>query len=163
MAATINYLASDRADLQFTASMLGRTMARPTTRSWSNFKKAARCLKYEYHDVTVDVVKVLVGYTDSDWAGCKRSRRSRSGGMIVVGGAVIKSWSNRQATVALSSGEAEFYSAEKAAAELIGIKSMMRDMGWDADIKLHVDATVAQAMANRQGIGKIRYLEVRYL
>ncbi len=49
MAATINYLASDRLDLQFTASMLGRTMARPTTRSWSNFKKAARYLKY--HDV----------------------------------------------------------------------------------------------------------------
>ena len=85
-----------------------------------------------------------------------------SGGMTVVGGAVIKSWSNRQATVALSSGEAEFYSA-KAAAELIGIKSMMRDMGWDADIKLHVFATVAQAMAIRQGIGKIRHLEVRYL
>ena len=37
------------------------------------------------------------------------------------------------------------------------------DMGWDADIKLHVDATVAQAMANRQGIGKIRHLDVRYL
>ena len=66
-----------------------------------------------------------------------------SGGMTVVGGAVIKSWSNRQATVALSSGEAEFYSAGKAAAKLIGIKSMMRDMGWDADIKLHVDVTVA--------------------
>ena len=112
MAATINHLASDRPDLQFTASMLGRTMA--------------------------------------------------SGGMTMVGGAVIKSWSNRQATVALSAGEAEFYSAGKAAAELIGIKSMMRDMGWDADIKLHVDATVAQAMANRQGIGKIRHLEVRY-
>ena len=144
-------------------------MARPTTRSWSNLKKAARYLKehprvkYEYHDVTMDEVEELVGYSDSDSAGCKRSRRSMSGGMIVVGGAVIKSWSNRQGTVALSSGEAEFYSAGKAAAELIGIKSMMRDMGWDADIKLHVDATVAQAMANRQGIGKIRHLEVRYL
>ena len=82
--------------------------------------------------------------------------------MIVVGGAVIKSWSNRQATVALPSGEAEFHSSRKAAAELIGIKSMMRDMGWDADIKLHADAIVAQAMANRQGIGKIGHLEVRY-
>ena len=65
--ATINYLASDRPDLQLTASMLGRTMARPTTRSWSNFKKAARYLKYEYHDMTMDVVKELVGYSDSDW------------------------------------------------------------------------------------------------
>ena len=40
---------------------------------------------------------------------------------------------------------------------------MIRDMGCDADIKLHVDATVAQAMANRQGTGKIRHLEVKYL
>ena len=77
----------------------------------------------------------------------------------MVGGAVIKSRSDRQATVARSS----FYSAGKAAAESIGIKSMMRDRGWDADIKLHVDATVAQAMANHQGIGKIRHLEVTYL
>jgi hypothetical protein len=169
MAATINYLASDRPDLQFTASVLGRTMARPTVRSWSNLKKAARYLKehprvrYEYSDVTMDEVSELEGYSDSDWAGCKRSRRSMSGGMAVVGGAVVKSWANRQATVALSSGEAEFYSAGKAAAELIGIKSLMMDMGWNAGIKLHVDATVAQAMANRQGIGKIRHLEVRYL
>ena len=63
MAAAINYLASDRPDLQFTASMLGRTMAKPTTRSWSNLKKAARYLKehprvkYEYHDVTMDEMK----------------------------------------------------------------------------------------------------------
>ena len=48
MAATINYLASDRPDLQFTASM------RPTARSLSNLKKASMYLKehprvkYEY-------------------------------------------------------------------------------------------------------------------
>ena len=72
MAATINYLASDWPHLQNTASMMGRTMARPTTRSWSNLKKAARYLKehprvkYQFHDVTMDEVKELVGYSDSD-------------------------------------------------------------------------------------------------
>ena len=45
MAATINYLASDRPDLQFTASTLGRTMARLITRCWSNLNKAVRYLK----------------------------------------------------------------------------------------------------------------------
>ena len=61
--------------------------------------------------------------------------------------------------MALSSAEAEFYSAGKAAAELIGINSMMRDMGWDADIKLNVDATVAQAMANRKGLARFGILK----
>ena len=120
MAATINYLASDKPDLQFTASMLGRTMARPTTRSWSNLKKAARYLKehprvkYEYHDVTMDDVKELVGYSDSDWAGCKRSRRSMSGGMTVIGSEAPSS--SRGRTVRprwlCPSGEAEFYSGK---------------------------------------------------
>ena len=33
---------------------------------------------------------------DPDWAGCKPSRRSTSGGMVVLGGAVLRSWSNRR-------------------------------------------------------------------
>ena len=85
-----------------------------------------------------------------------------SGG-LATGGAVLKSWSNPQAMVALSSGEAEFHSATKAAADLIAVRSMVEDLGWRGSIKLPVDATVAQSMANRQGIGKIRHLEVRFL
>ena len=169
LAATINYLASDRPDLQFTASVLGRTMARPTQQSWANLKRAARYLKrhsrvvFEYPDAVWEDVRTLVGYSDSDWAGCKQSRRSVSGGMVTLGGTILKSWANRQATIALSSGEAEFHSATKAAAELLAIRSMMRDLGWETDLRLFVDASVAEAMANRQGIGKVRHLEVRYL
>ncbi len=44
LAATVNYLALDRPDLQFAASVLGRTAARPTERSWTNLKKVARYL-----------------------------------------------------------------------------------------------------------------------
>ena len=84
------------------------------------------------------------------WHDCGRRRRHQ----VVVGP------SSHGGSVVC---EAEFYSAGKAAAELIVIKSMMRDMGCDADIKLHVDATVAQAMANHQGIGMIRHLADRYL
>ncbi len=42
LAATVNFLALDRPDLQFTAGVLGRTMARPTTRIWTNLKKVGR-------------------------------------------------------------------------------------------------------------------------
>jgi hypothetical protein len=108
-------------------------------------------------------VKMLVGYSDSDWAGCKRSRRSTSGGLVTLGGSVLRSWSNRQATIALSSGEAEFHSASKAAAEMMAIGAMMSELGWPVVRRLFVDASAAQAMSNRQGIGKLRHLEVKYL
>ena len=105
-------------------------------------------------------VQSLVGFSDSDWAGCRVSRRSTSGGMVTLGGTVLRAWSNRHATVALSSGGAEFHAASKAAAELFAIQSMMRDLGWEAELRLFVDASAAQAMANRQELSKLRHLEV---
>ena len=68
---------------------------------------------------------------------------------------VVESWSNCQATIALS--------ATKTAAELIAMQSMMKDLDWDVRAQLYVDATIAQAMANRQGIGRERNLEVKHL
>ena len=43
-----------------------------------------------------------------------------SGGVTTLAGCAVKSWSNRQDSVALSSGEAEYYACVKAAAELMG-------------------------------------------
>ena len=48
-------------------------------------------------------------YSDSDWAGCRDTRRSTSAGMIYFEGAVLTFWSRTQTTIALSSCEAELY------------------------------------------------------
>lgn len=86
------------------------------------------------------------------WSGTQapigRDARQAGGaraGLVTLGIAVLRSWSIRQATVALSSGEAEFHSASKAAAEMLGMRSMMGDLGWKASrLNLHVDARVAR-------------------
>ena len=75
----------------------------------------------------------------------------------------MKSWSNRQASIALSSGEAEFDAAGKAATEALGAKSLLRDLGWKARLTLNIDAEAARAIASRQGVGKIRHSQVRFL
>ena len=59
-------------------------------------------------------------YADTDWAGCPRSRRSTSGGCIMVGSHLLKCWSSTQAGVAMSSGEAEFYGVVKGAIAGLG-------------------------------------------
>jgi len=172
LAATVNYISLDRPDLQFAASVLGRTMSRPTAASWANLKKVARYLKkhprmvFMFKRAGADSVRELVGFSDSDWAGCRATRRSMSGGLVTLAGSVLRSWSNRQATVALSVGEAELHSATKAAAELIGIQSVMLDLGWAARLKLirlNVDSSTAQSIVHRRGVGRIRHLEVRHL
>ena len=78
-------------------------------------------------------------------------------------GSLLKSWSNRQATVALSSAEAELYAASKTAAELMGIQSLFADLGWTVTAvpELYTDSNAAKAIASRRGLGRTRHLEVR--
>ena len=169
IAALVNYLALDRMDLQFSAGVLGRTAARPTDRSWTNLKRVARYLVkhprlvYQYPYCQSEEALALVGYCDSDWAGCKDSRRSVSGGVVLSAGSLLKSWSNRQATVALSSAEAELYAASKTAAELMGVQSLFADLGWTVTMvpELYTDSNAAKAIASRRGLGRTRHLEVR--
>ena len=54
-------------------------------------------------------------YSDSGWAGDRKTRRSISGGVITHGPHVIKAWARPQTVVALSSAEVELYIACRAA------------------------------------------------
>ena len=49
-------------------------------------------------------------------------------GVMTVDGGLVKTWSSMQATVAQSSGEAEYYAVVRAAAEALGLQAIMRDL-----------------------------------
>ena len=72
----------------------------------------------------------------------------------------MKSWSRSQGPVALSSGEAEFYAAIKGACEGLGIKSLLKDLGFEVTVEVIQDSTAAKGTASRAGIGKIKHLDV---
>ena len=93
-------------------------------------------------------------YSDSDWAGCLRTRRSTSGGVMMLGNGVVKTWSNTQTTIAQSSGEAEYYAIVRAAAEGLGMQSIMHDLGWKMRIRLWVGSSAAESIASRIGLGR---------
>ena len=106
----------------------------------------------------------IVVWSDSDYAGCKRTRKSTSGGVIMLGEHTIKSWSNTQAVIALSSGEAEYYAMVKASSVAIGTREIMRDLGIPTSgIRVKTDATAAKGIASRSGLGKVRHIEVSQL
>ncbi len=83
-------------------------------------------------------------------------------GAITVAGGLIKAWSNRQATQALSSGgEADFYASSKAGIETLVLESLMQDLGWLVESKpVLTDSDACRRMTSRRGVGKRRHLEL---
>ena len=169
IAARINYLAIDRADLQYAAKEVCRVMGSPTQGDWIKLKRIGRFLKmrprlvmsypWQQGEVSLKV------YSDTDWAGCEKTRRSTSGGIVMRGIHYIRSWAKTQAVVALSSGEAELHGIVKAAAEGIGTRGIGRDLGDEvkSNVLVYADASAAIGMIARQGVGKIRHLDTRLL
>ena len=166
VAARSNYLAADRVDIQYAAKEICRWMAVPTTGGVQALKRMGRYLEghkrmvYEY--CFQDAASVEV-YSDTDWAGCVKTRKSTSGGCLLLGNHLIKSWSTTQGLVSLSSGEAEFYGVTKAAGVALGYKSLLKDLGVDAKLRVWTDSSATMGICGRQGLGKLRHIDTRSL
>ena len=106
---------------------------------------------------------MIVGFSDSDWAGCRVTGKSTSGGVLIIGSHLIKAWSRTQNNVMLSPAEAELYAMVKCTAELIGIKSMVMGWGRDKSETLYADSSAALGIAKRKGAGKMRHVNINTL
>ncbi len=82
---------------------------------------------------------------------------------MCIGGQVVKTWASTQGSVAMSSGEAEYYALIKGAAEGLGLQAVMADLGWEVKVKVWSDSSAAGGMAARRGLGKNRHMEVKFL
>ena len=119
-ASRFDYFAQDRVDIKFACKAASRRMAKPRCGDWELVKRIARYFvgapRYEQLFPWQGSPTHVNVFTDSDWAGCKTTCRRTSGGAALWGSHCIKAWSSTQATVALSSAEAELYALTKGAA-----------------------------------------------
>ena len=131
LAATGNYLGQDRMDIQCATKEICRHMAGPTVRGQEKLRRLARYLVEHQRLVWTfrrgGARDWIEAYTDSDWADCKTTRKSTSGGVVTLGGCALKSWSRMQSYVALSSAEAELYALVGTAVEALGVQALMND------------------------------------
>ena len=115
---------------------------------------------YKYPWQTLDTIDV---YSDTDWAGCIRTRKSTSGGCVMLGSHLIKSWSSTKAAISLSSGEAEFYGVVKAAGVELGHTSLLNDIGVVLPLRVWTDSAATIGICGRQGLGKLRHVDTQCL
>ena len=149
--ARINYMAQDRADLAVAARVLSQHMSDPHEGARAGVKRVIRYLqrypqaKNVIHDLGDE--EALKVWTDGDWAGDVVSRRSCSGGCIMLGGNLMHHWSKTQQSVALSSGEAEMNGSVKAISEGIGLYELYKELyGRHLSLEVYTDSSACKGM-----------------
>ena len=141
-------------------------MNAPTNLGAQSLKRLTRFLvgkrKVVWHYHWQDVERSDV-YSDTDWAGCPKTRKSTSVGCVMVGTHFIKAWSSSQASISLSSGEAEVVGVTEACAIAFGYRSLPSDLGLRLSCKVWTDSSAAIGICKRQGLGKLRHLDTQML
>ena len=86
-----------------------------------------------------DSVKGLEAYSDADHAGDLATRRSTTGVICCFAEGAVSQFSQRQASVSISTTEAEIVASSEAARELVWLKRLFADLTQIDKTRLFVD------------------------
>ena len=104
-------------------------------------------------------------FVDADYGGCKDTRRSTSGYVFMMSGGAVSWSSKRQATVALSTVEAEYVAMSRCAQQMIWMHSWLRevDIAFTSPGQIKGDNRGAIALTkNTKDHGKVKHIDIRH-
>ena len=162
-----SYLSVDRYDIQYVVRLLAQKISEPNKHDWLRLRHVVKYLLG-----TADWVwsfpfqgrsEELQAQSDSDWRQDAKTRKRVSSGFLRNGQHVWEHWCSGQQLVALSSGEAEFYAAGKAATHGLFFLYLLAEFGRKLRLKVRMDSSAARGIFGRQGPGRIRHLATRWL
>jgi len=161
------YLTTSIPDIMFSVYLCARFQSNPKE---SHFTVAKIILKYLQGTTNVglwcpsEVSLNLVGYSDSNFAGCKIDRKSTSGTCHLLGSSLISWHSRKQACFALSTAEAEYIAAGSYCAQSLWIKQQLSDFDLDlSKIPLLCDNTsVINFTKNPIQHSRTKHIEIRH-
>lgn len=160
-----------RPDMAFVVGVLGRYQANPGLPHWTAAKKVLRYLQRTkdfmlcYHKN--DDLEVI-GYIDSDLAGCKDDCRSTSGYIFFLGEGAI-SWKSAKQTIrSTSTMQAEFIGCYEAMKQAVWLRNFIGQMGVvdsiSRPLKIFCDNEAAVFFSkNNKRTSASRLMDVKYL
>jgi hypothetical protein len=162
-----SYVAQDRPDIGVACKDLARHMQLPNEADLVKLKRLGRYLKGRpraaFRFKRQPLAKELLVTVDSDHAGCPVTRKSTTGMVIRLGDHVVKSGSSIQSTIALNSGESEYYALVKGAAYGLSVQALLNDWGIEVSLNIESDSSAARSFSSRRGLGKQRHVQTRFL
>ncbi|CAJ2653575.1 unnamed protein product [Trifolium pratense] len=160
-----------RPDLAFIVGVLGRYLSNPGMQHWIVVKLVMRYLK-RTRDFVLTFRKSdnleIIGYSDSDYAGCPDSKRSTSGYIFLLAGGAVSWKSAKQSLVAPSTMAAEFvacFEASNHANWLRNFVTGLRIIGSiERPLKIYCDNSAAVLYSNNSmSSTKSKFIDIKYL
>jgi hypothetical protein len=159
-----------RPDLSYAVNTLTRFQTNPGPGHWK-----ALMHTYAYVRGTLDYTITYkkgddeslkpVGYVDADYGGDSGTRRLTSGYVFKMAGGPVSWGSKLQATVALSTAEAEYVATTRAAQQALWMHAFLGEIGLEQQfpITLYSDNASAIALAlSTKGHQRAKHIDIRH-
>nr|GFB42060.1 copia protein [Tanacetum cinerariifolium] len=167
MIGVLMYLTSSRPDIVHATCLCARYQAKPTEKHLKEVKRIFRYLRGTINTglcYTKDSGFELIGFSDVDYAGCKDSFKSTSGGAQFLREKLVSWSSKKQDCTALSTAEAEYVSLSACCAQVLWMRTQLTDYGFHFDkILIYCDSKSAIAIScNPVQHSRTKHIAVRY-
>ncbi|GKB75214.1 putative RNA-directed DNA polymerase [Tanacetum coccineum] len=147
------YLQATRPDIAYFVNVLSQFVADPRH---SHIDAAHQVLRYLKGTAGQGILLPqdggcnLTAYCDSDWLGCPITRRSRTGYLLLFGGAPISWKTKKQNVVSRSSAEAEYRSMASTVSEILWMWWLLKELNINLNepTPLFYDNQAARHIAN---------------
>jgi len=133
-----------RPDLTYAVNILSQFSHNPGRFHWNTLKHTLAYVKGTIdYGITYRGGGTLnpIGYVNSDYAGCKDTRRSTEENVFIVAGGLVSWESKHQETVALSTVESEYMAFTRAMAQALWMMKFFAEIGLSVTnpITIYVD------------------------
>ncbi len=164
-------MVATRPEIAYAVSNLSKFLCNPGYPHWHAGLKVLRYLRGTTHKgityrMNCNDNLELFAYSDSDWAGCRDTRRSHSGGVLILAGGPICWLSKRQPSVTMSSAEAEYAACQFVCRDVIWVKGMLNELNVQLRndvVTIFTDSTACIAIASKPIIDrKTKHIEMYY-
>nr|GFA33135.1 retrovirus-related Pol polyprotein from transposon TNT 1-94 [Tanacetum cinerariifolium] len=161
------YLTSSRPDIVHTTCLCARYQAKPTEKHLKEVKSIFRYLQGTINTglwYTKDSGFELTGFSDADYARCKDTFKSTSGGAQFLGEKLVSWSSKKQDYTALSTAEAKYVSLSACCAQVLWMRTQLTNYGFHFNnISIYCDSKSAIAIScNLFQHSRTKHIAVRY-
>nr|GEY11387.1 retrovirus-related Pol polyprotein from transposon TNT 1-94 [Tanacetum cinerariifolium] len=168
MVGALMYLTASRPDIVHATCYCARYQAKPIEKHLIAVKRIFRYLKDTIHMglwYPKDTSFKLTTFSNLDHAGCLDLRKSTSGGIQILGGDKLVSWSSKKKDcTSMFSAEAEYVSLSACCAQVLWLRTQLTDYGFYFDkILIYCDSKAAISIScNPVQHLRTKHIDVRY-